>query len=83
MDDGVAFVDEHVRRWSMARWCVAAEISRRTFYNLAQEDRPVTLRIGKRVKIIESPREWERRMLEKHGGRVPTRRGATAEPQVA
>lgn len=52
-------------------WASLAGISRSTFYALPAQYRPRTVKIGKRLVIIEGPAEWLDRMAR--AGGVPCR----------
>ena len=52
-------------------WSALAGISRSTYYALPSQYRPRTVKIGKRLVIIESPAEWLERMAK--AGGVPCR----------
>ncbi len=51
-------------------WCPRVPIARATYYQLPQDARPKSLKIGRRVLILESPADWLKRM-EARGG-VPS-----------
>jgi hypothetical protein len=44
--------------WKKGAWCASAGISVSTFDELAVELRPNTLKIGRRVFILEKPADW-------------------------
>ena len=48
--------------WSISAYCAACGFSRATFYNLTDEQRPRSLKLGKRHIIIESPTEYLARL---------------------
>lgn len=56
---------------SIPEWAALAGVSRSTFYALPDTHRPRTVKIGKRLVIIESPAEWLERMAK--AGGVPCR----------
>lgn len=58
--------------YSIADWTQGAGLSRPGFYNVPEEYRPKSVKIGKRHIILESPGDWLNRM-EKIGG-CPTKR---------
>ena len=48
-------------------WCPRVPIARSTFYQLPEDIRPKSLKIGRRVLILESPDAWLKRMSERGG----------------
>jgi len=51
--------------WSIASYCEACNFSRATFYNLPEDRRPRSLKIGKRHIVIEAPAEFLARLAGK------------------
>jgi hypothetical protein len=52
------------RAHSISSFCAQGEFSRSFFYNLPVEKRPHARRIGTRIMITESPRDWLERVGE-------------------
>lgn len=50
--------------WSIPSYCDACNFSRATFYNLPENLRPRSLKIGKRHIVIEPPGEYLARLAE-------------------
>ena len=51
---------------TLADWCARVGVSRNTFYRMAAADRPVIIRLGRRVLISEKAyAEWRARMETK------------------
>jgi len=48
--------------WSIPSYCAACGFSRATFYNLTDEQRPRSLKLGKRHIIIEPPADYLARL---------------------
>lgn len=48
--------------WLLRPWCDSASICPATLYNLPTELRPISIKLGKRRIITESPADWLRRM---------------------
>lgn len=48
--------------WSIPSHCAACGYSRATYYNLPHEQRPRSLKIGKRHIIIEPPTQYLARL---------------------
>jgi hypothetical protein len=48
--------------WSISSYCAACDFSRATFYNLPDDLRPRSLKLGKRRIIIEPPSEYLARL---------------------
>jgi predicted DNA-binding transcriptional regulator AlpA len=48
--------------WSIPSYCEACNFSRATFYNLPDDRRPRSLKIGKRHIVIEPPAEFLARL---------------------
>lgn len=48
--------------WGVGQYCEACDFSRATYYNLPEDKRPKSLKIGKRRIIIEPPREFLARL---------------------
>ncbi len=51
--------------WSIPSYCEACNFSRATFYNLPDDKRPRSLKIGKRHIVIEPPAEFLARLAAK------------------
>lgn len=49
----------------IADWCREANVGRTTLYNLPPELKPRMIRLGRLVRVIESPAAWARRVAEK------------------
>ena len=64
---GVSPVGLSIREWSSQVGIAAS-----SFYLIEPSARPRQLKVGRRVVVIESPREWLERMSRV--GTVPTRR---------
>ena len=51
--------------YTITEFCRAHRISRASFYNLPEADRPATMRVGGKVLISgEAARAWRERMTE-------------------
>ena len=50
--------------WSIPAYCEACNFSRATFYNLPDDRRPRSLKIGKRHIVIEPPSEFLARLAD-------------------
>lgn len=48
--------------WSIPSYCEACNFSRATFYNLPDDKRPRSLKIGKRHIVIEPPGDFLARL---------------------
>ena len=58
-----AFVEDPPRAgWHVDPWCRSAGVSRVTVYTLPPDQRPESIKIGRRRLIIESPDAWLRRV---------------------
>jgi len=51
--------------WSIPSYCEACNFCRATFYNLPEDRRPRSLKIGKRHIVIEAPAEFLARLAAK------------------
>lgn len=51
-------------------WTHQVPISRDTLYNLSKDCWPKHTRIGTKILILESPREWLTRMSEQGGAKL-------------
>lgn len=65
---------------TIAEWCAVANLSRATFYATPDAQKPATVRIGRRVLILEPAADWLARMREAGGLVLPKREGATPRP---
>jgi len=52
------------RAHSISSFCDEGEFSRSFFYNLPVEKRPLARRVGTRIMVVETPREWLERVGE-------------------
>jgi len=52
------------RAQSISSFCDEGEFSRSFFYNLPPDKRPHARRVGTRIMIVETPREWLERVGE-------------------
>jgi hypothetical protein len=57
--------------WLISEWVQQARIARATFYNLPEQYKPASVKVGKRVIIREAPADWLLRMAE--AGGVPSK----------
>ena len=48
--------------WRVNEWCALAGFSPATYYNLAPEDRPISLKLGGMRLICETPKEYFSRL---------------------
>jgi len=62
--------------WLITEWVQQTRIARATFYNLPEGFKPATVKVGKRVIVLESPTDWLRRMVELGG--VPSKKPMAA-----
>jgi len=46
--------------WDIPEWCIALGIGRTTYYRL--DVKPRTVRLGKLIKVIESPSQYAERI---------------------
>lgn len=60
--------------FSIAEWCLAAGISRATFYALPTEGKPAHVYIGARPVITEAPAAWLERAQRGGGITIPKRK---------
>ena len=55
---------------SISEFAQQVGIARATFYLLDQEHKPLSVKIGKRVIVIEPPSDWLRRMAAAGGVKI-------------
>jgi hypothetical protein len=64
-------VANETRLWTIPDWCHDADLSRGGgWYNLPDELKPRHIRIGRSVRIIESPREYGERIAREQAEKV-------------
>lgn len=68
--------------FSIAEWCLAAGISRATFYALPPDAKPAHVYIGARPVITEAPSAWLAR-AQQGGGITTKKRKAKLGPETA
>lgn len=56
--------------YNIQEWCGLVGVTKATFYNIVESDRPKFARIGSRVVIYESPGDWLRRMGKQGGAKT-------------
>jgi hypothetical protein len=56
--------------WAVKAWCEAAGISDALLYKLEEGVRPASVKVRRRRLIIESPRDWLRRMGQASGAKA-------------
>ena len=61
--------------WHLSAWCRAVNLSRATYYNIPEEMKPASVKIGDRRLIIESPANYLAR-IARLGGAVEIPRKA-------
>lgn len=54
--------------FSIAEWCEGANISRTTEHALPPALRPLSIKVGRRRLIRESPEEWAQRIARAQSG---------------
>lgn len=64
----------------LGEWCRATNVSRATYYATPDEKKPATVRIGRKLLILETPADWLARMREAGGLVMPKREGAPPRP---
>lgn len=69
--------------FSIAEWCLAAGISRATFYALPPEAKPAHVYIGAKPVINEPAGEWLARAQKGGGITIPKRKAKRAAETVA
>lgn len=47
--------------WSVNAWCRAVGIARPTFYNLPDDQKPLSAKVGKRRIIVDAPQDFLKR----------------------
>lgn len=60
-------VSELPAGWNIPEWVHGCGIARPTYYTLPADCKPTSVKIGKRVIIIESPAAWLERMRARGG----------------
>ena len=63
------------RLWSISDWCAAANLSRGWFYATPEDLKPLHVKLGRSVRIRETPREY--------GERIARLRAAQTEREAA
>lgn len=74
MEQETAAVVEQPGCWTIDTFTRGAKISRGMYHALPEESKPKHVKLGKLVRIIESPTDWLRRMAARGG--VQTRAAA-------
>ena len=54
--------NDESRLWSIPDWCAAANLSRGWFYATPNELKPLHVKLGRSVRIRETPREYAERI---------------------
>jgi hypothetical protein len=54
--------NDESRLWSIPDWCAAANLSRGWFYATPAEFKPYHVKLGRSVRITETPKEFGQRI---------------------
>lgn len=66
--------------WNLIEWCKSAGFARATYYTIPDAFKPLTVKIGDRLIIIEPPDAYLRRMATRGGVPIPQRKPQEARP---
>ena len=69
--------------WPLHEWLPLAGMARPTFYTIPEQQRPASVKIGRKVIITEAPAAWLERVRQDGGVTLQRKKRSPAEQQGA